>query len=679
VAIEQPTRLAGSRRRPPGAIPSVEGIELLAALPRPAGPGEPDERHALFVAALAICLGTYAGDRIVVLGVGAPPRALVLDLAAAPSFRELGTAARAGLSGPCGDGCQAFDVVCRPADTAPPPIEPVLDVRVRPTDAGLEVRVDVDTTRIEIDQARAFRDHLAWVFAAGWRRPDAAVREIAAASPAAVELATRSWARGPADPDAAAGGPDATLHRMFERQARRRPRAIALRAAGEAVAYEELDRRAGLLAHRLVRERGVGPGSVVGIALPRSVAYVTAVLGVLAAGAAYVPVDPDDPPDRIGQVLAGAGAELVLTAPDARDRLPATGPPVACLDDGPAGTGPSGPGAAVPPEAPACVIATSGTTGAPKCVRLTHRGLAGRVRWERAELGIGPADRFLQLASVGFSVAVLEVLAPLCAGAALVLGPPGRTRTAGAIARAVREHRVTVLSLVPPELELLLGLAGDMDWSSVRLVVTGGDVLPATTAERFRSACPAASLVNLYGTTETSCEATWWPCPGRPLPGPVPIGRPTSGVTAYVLDDELRPLPPGAPGELCIGGASLASGYVGRPALTADRFVPDPFSDGGRLYRTGDRGRWLPGGALEALGRLDQQVQVHGIRLEPEEVEAALRQHPSVADAAVVIGAGPRDAAAPAPRDEEGWTRLLAGVDGEELDRLLAEVGGVLR
>jgi enterobactin synthetase component F len=470
---------------------------------------------------------------------------------------------------------------------------------------------------------------------------------------------------------------DVCLHRLFEAQARREPGSVAVRGPGVAVTYEELDARASRLAGQLAGCLGVRPGAVVAVAMSRSSGLVASVLAVLKAGAAYLPIDPADPPARVRGLLDDARPALVLTLASAAGALPAEGARVVCVDDGATvlegcGETPPAPDVAAWPGAPACLVATSGTTGRPKCVVLTHRGLARKVRWEHAELGIRPGDRFLHLASVGFSVAVLELFSPLCAGAELVLGPAGRARDAHAIAGLVRDHGVTVLSVVPSELALLLQAGGEVDWSSVRMVLTGGESLPAATARAFLAAHPGVSLVNLYGMTEASVDVAAWPCRTAPDEGSAPVGGPVAGVRAHLLDDDLRPVAEGAPGELFIGGDDLAAGYAGRPALTAERFLPDPSRPGGRLYRTGDLARRLPDGALAVLGRRDRQVQVHGIRVEPEEIEAVLSTHPSVSRAAVVLRRPAAEAAA--PRDVAGWARLLQRIDEPELDRILAEI-----
>jgi amino acid adenylation domain-containing protein len=466
---------------------------------------------------------------------------------------------------------------------------------------------------------------------------------------------------------------DACLHRLFEAQARRRPGAVAARGPDATVTFAELTARADRLAAHLAG-LGVRPGAVVAVAMPRSVDLVAAVLAVLGTGGAYLPIDPADPPARVRGLLDDARPALVLTLGASAGALPACGPPAVCVEALAAEPGGRPPGAPALPGAPACLVATSGTTGRPKCVVLTHRALASKVRWEHAELGIHPGDRFLHLASVGFSVAALELFSPLCAGAELVLGPTGGGRDPHAIADLVRDHRVTVLSLVPSELALLLGAGGAMDWSSLRLVLTGGEALPAATARAFLAAHPDVSLVNLYGMTEASVDTTWWPCRTAPDAGAAPIGGPVAGVTAHVLDDDLCPADGGAPGELYVGGDDLAAGYAGRPALTAERFLPDPFGRrGGRLYRTGDVARRLPDGALALLGRRDRQVQLHGIRVEPEEIEAVLARHPAVLRAAVVLSRSAAGEGA-TPRDAAGWARLLDGIGEPELDRILAGV-----
>jgi amino acid adenylation domain-containing protein len=303
---------------------------------------------------------------------------------------------------------------------------------------------------------------------------------------------------------------------------------------------------------------------------------------------------------------------------------------------------------AVPPPAGAVpgqlayVIYTSGSTGTPKGAMVTHAGVVNRLVWAAKRFGLGSGDRMLHKTPFSFDVSAGELFGSLIAGVPLVLARPEGHRDPGYLARMIDEHQVTVVHFVPSMLGAFLeavesgGLSGLL--GSLRLLLCSGEALPAGLAARCAQLLPRVELHNLYGPTETSIDVTHWPVGAA---GVVPIGRPVANTRVYVVDERLRLRPVGVPGELCVGGVQVGRGYLGRPGLTASRFVPDPFmGDGGRLYRTGDRVRWLDGGVLEFLGRFDDQVKLRGFRVEPGEAEAVLRAHPQVADAAVVARPG---------------------------------------
>ena len=442
-----------------------------------------------------------------------------------------------------------------------------------------------------------------------------------------------------------------------------RPDACAVIAEDGHLTYAELDRRTSSLARQL-RRRGVRAEDRVGVAMERSLASLIAALGVWKAGACYLPLDPEYPPQRLALMVADAGAALVLTTEALQPRLPAElGAEVLRPDGGEHGE--PDPAAEVPGSCPprppgdgACyLIYTSGSTGRPKGVINTHRALLNHVLWRIAATGFSRADRNLHRTELSFDVSMTEIATPLTAGGAVVIAPPGAQRLPASLAEIVTRQRVTMMHCVPSLLVALLdepafGVAAGAG-GSMRLVSCGGEELRRETVDRFRMAL-TAELYNLYGPTESAVDVTWWPCGrtgGRQL---VPIGRPCSNNRALVLDAAWQPAPAGVAGELCVAGANLARGYFGRPELTAERFIPDPSgaAPGARLYRTGDLARWLADGTLQFLGRRDHQVKVRGYRVEPDEIASVLAEHEAVRQVAVVA------------RSEAGGERLAAYVVG---------------
>ncbi|MFI5470416.1 amino acid adenylation domain-containing protein [Streptomyces cacaoi] len=429
-----------------------------------------------------------------------------------------------------------------------------------------------------------------------------------------------------------------TLTGLLAEAAGRHADAVAVRFAGRELTYAELHRRADRLAHRL-RGLGVGPDTVVGVHLERSLELMVALLAVLKAGGAYLPLDTGYPRERLAFMLADARVPVLLAHPGGGEVLAADGLTVVTVDEH-AGDGfpDTAPEPAAGPDHLAYVIYTSGSTGRPKGVQVPHRGIVNRLRWMQDAYGLTGADTVLQKTPISFDVSVWELFWPLLTGARIVLAAPGGHRDPGHIADLVRDERVTVCHFVPPMLDTFLAAGRTADCGALRLVVCSGEALPADLAHRFHRALPQAALENLYGPTEASVDVTRWSC--RPdWTGPaLPIGAPIANTRAYVLDARFRPAPIGVPGELYLGGVQLARGYGGRPGLTADRFVPDPFGpSGARLYRTGDVARWNAEGHIEYLGRADHQVKVRGFRIELGEIEAALLALDGVGQAVVVV------------------------------------------
>ncbi|WP_051731871.1 non-ribosomal peptide synthetase [Kitasatospora phosalacinea] len=436
------------------------------------------------------------------------------------------------------------------------------------------------------------------------------------------------------------GGPAAEpvcLHEMVRAQARRTPDAVAVEAAGEHLTYAALDRRSDAAA-RALRAGGVGPEDVVAVACERSAELVVALLAVLKAGAAYLPLDPENPRDRLEYLLADSGTAHLLTLERHLAALPVPpGVRPLLLDRLPPGA--DGPLPAVDPRQAAYLIYTSGSTGRPKGVLNQHAAAANRIRWGQRAFPLGPDSVVLQKTPVHFDISVWEVFWPLASGATVVLARPGGHRDPRYLARLVAERGVTDLHFVPSMLPAFLERPETAGCTALRRVYCSGEALPPALRDRLFAELPGVELHNLYGPTEAAVEVSHWHCrPGDPT---VPIGTPIDGAALYVLDELLNPVPPGVPGELYIGGVPVARGYHGRPGLTGRSFLPDPYgAPGARMYRTGDRGRWRPDGAVEYLGRTDHQVKLRGHRIELGEIEAVLREHPGVADAAAVLRPG---------------------------------------
>ncbi|MFH0518037.1 amino acid adenylation domain-containing protein [Streptomyces sp. M41] len=440
--------------------------------------------------------------------------------------------------------------------------------------------------------------------------------------------------------------PDGLLHEGVAAQCRRTPRATAVVAADATLTYAELHARASAVAAHL-RARPEGPGRIVAVTLDKSAAQIVAVLGILMAGAAYLPLDPSQPTARRDRILADAGVRHVLV-PDAAAGAQAwpegvTAVPVDGLDGVDEGVEDGGTAVEASPANPddlAYVIYTSGSTGVPKGVMISHRAALNTVEDLNERFQVGADDRMLGLASLGFDLSVYDIFGLLAVGGVLVLPDPARRTDPAHWADLVARHGVTLWNSVPAQLGLLTdhlesegtGAAA----ASLRLALMSGDWIPLSLPDRIRALAPGLRLISLGGATEAAIWSIWYAieevAPHWPS---IPYGTPLDNQSWHVLDEHLRPRPDGVVGELYIGGAGLAMGYLGDPEKTAHRFIQHP-DTGERLYRTGDLGRYHPDGVLELLGREDRQVKIRGHRVEPAEVEAALLAHPAVKDAAVV-------------------------------------------
>jgi amino acid adenylation domain-containing protein len=431
------------------------------------------------------------------------------------------------------------------------------------------------------------------------------------------------------------------LHELFERQTTQSPEAVAVCDEGGQLSYAELNARANRLAHYL-RRRGVSAESRVGVLLERSTGMVVALLGILKTGAAYVPLDPDYPAERLRFMLEDCGASVLLTERKLAPALPPHSAEVLCLDACAAEVereSASNPTATVSPDNLAYVIYTSGSTGKPKGAMLAHREVVNCVLWMQQAYGLDENDCFLFKTTLNFDPSVWEVFWPLATGARLFVARHGGQHDAAYLAEIIRERQITFAYFVPSMLSLFLDEPESPRAASLRKVICGGESLPSALVERFYATLHGAELHHSYGPTETAIAASETVCTRDARRPVMPIGRPLANTQMYVLDERMEPVPVGVAGALYVGGACVGRGYLNRPELTAERFIPNPFSAerGARLYVTGDLARYLPDGQLEFRGRADSQVKLRGMRVELGEIEAALREHPSLDEAVVVL------------------------------------------
>ncbi|HBL31208.1 MAG TPA: non-ribosomal peptide synthase [Acidobacteria bacterium] len=431
------------------------------------------------------------------------------------------------------------------------------------------------------------------------------------------------------------------LHALVAAQAERAPDAIAASFEGECLTYRELVRRARRLS-RYLRALGTGPDDLVGVLLERSLEMIVALLGVMEAGAAYVPLDPGLPAERLGVLVESAGLAVILTRERHSDLMPFRGERAVPLDTGWSeieGLSGEVPPARVEEQNLAYVLYTSGSTGTPKGVMISHQGIVNRLLWMQEAYGLTAQDRVLQKTPFGFDVSLWEFFWPLLTGARLVFAQPEGHKDPQYLVDLIAREGVTTLHFVPSMLEAFMEAQGLASLTALRRVMASGEALPLQFVRRFFARLGHAELHNLYGPTEASVDVSAWPCVPDPPGSLVPIGRPIANHRLHVVDGHLALQPAGVPGELLLGGPGLARGYLGRPDLTAEVFVPDPLGGvpGGRLYRTGDLVRHRADGELEFLGRTDHQVKLRGFRIELGEIEAVLTSHPAVREAVVLL------------------------------------------
>ncbi|WP_203786499.1 non-ribosomal peptide synthetase [Paractinoplanes rishiriensis] len=519
------------------------------------------------------------------------------------------------------------DVGCevRRVDAGDAKFDLMLDIEDGPD--GISGTFGYRTDLFEPATVERLRRHLVRTLAVVVADPDVAVTAVDLTTPAERNDVVSAWN--------ATGAPAGrSVPELFAERAAEAPDRIAVSAGDTDVTYGALAERVGSLVS-LLRRHGAGPETRIGVCLHRTPDLAVAVLATLAAGAVYVPMDPELPAARLAYLAADAGVEIVLTTSDVAGAPDA--PAVVQLDAATAPPSGPAPGAGAPVAAQlAYLMYTSGSTGVPKAAANTHGGLASHLAWVQRTYRLTPADRVLLKTPLSFDDSVRELFWPLTTGARLVLAPPGLQRDPAGLLQLIDEAGVTVLHVVPSLLRAVVDTpAAPGAGRTLRLVMSGGEALD----DELQRRCLArftAPLVNHYGPSETTIDVTRWTC--REGDG-TPIGRPGDNTRLYVLDRRGEPVAVGLPGELYVAGAQVGRGYLGRPGQTAEAFLPDPFAPepGRRMYRTGDLARWRDGGVLDFLGRRDDQVKIRGYRVEPAEIEHRLTGQPGIVEAAVVV------------------------------------------
>jgi amino acid adenylation domain-containing protein len=509
-----------------------------------------------------------------------------------------------------------------------------LSLLIEDGEAGMVCGIEYNTDLFDAATMQRMLDHYQTLVEGFVKDTAQPISELSLLRPAEHKLVVKDWNKTSKD-----YGPQLSLHGLFERQVALTPDAIALVFGNQRLTYGELNAQANQLAQHL-RGRGVRTESRVGVMLERSLEMVISLLGILKAGAAYVPLDPEYPEERLSFMLTDSEVQVLLTDSrfQAGTKLQCD---VICLDavwEDIVRESSENPGVDVRGDNLAYMIYTSGSTGKPKGAMNTHAAISNRLSWMQETYQLTSADRVLQKTPFSFDVSVWEFFWPLMTGARLVLVRPGGHRDSAHLAELIRHEQITTLHFVPPMLQVFLTEDGIEACVSLRRVICSGEALPRELQDRFFARLPRVELHNLYGPTEAAVDVTWWPCSPVANQTTVPIGRPIANTQIYLLDQYQHPVPQGVPGELYIGGVQVARGYHLRPELTAEKFVPDALSDvpGARLYRTGDLARHLADGSIEYLGRLDHQVKIRGFRIELGEIETALTAHPAIREAVVL-------------------------------------------
>ena len=546
-------------------------------------------------------------------------------------------------------------------------VDPRPRAEAREEHDGLYYTLEYDSDLFEESTIRRFAAHLKNLVGALLAQPDKRMAQLSFLSEQELRQMLEWNDTGAEYPR------DTCIHALFEQQADRTPEAIALIVEEKHLSYKELNDHANQLAGRLIRS-GVRPGDLVGISMGRSLEMVVGLLGILKAGAAYVPLDPANPKDRLLFMLKDSQVRAVLTSNESRTLYDESTPERIVLDVDLSSVEEGlmrNPAIALGAESRAYVIYTSGSSGAPKGVEGTHRASINRFAWMWRTYPFGERETCCQKTNLGFVDSVWEIFGPLLAGVPNVIVPEEASADPEALVEVLAKHEVTRIVLVPSLLRVLLEHVPDLRFKlpQLNLWISSGEVLPAELAQRFLALVPQAKLLNIYGSTEIAADVAWHQVEANDCLS-VPIGRPISNTQLHILDRNLNRVPVGIWGEICVGGDCLARGYWGAPELTAARFLSNPLEPGpsDRLYRTGDFARRLPDGRLEYIGRIDGQVKIRGIRIELGEIEAALSSHPSIKSAVTVV----TDAAP----EQQQLVAYLTGrtereLDGSELRRFL--------
>ncbi|MEO1350731.1 MAG: amino acid adenylation domain-containing protein [Cyanobacteria bacterium J06635_15] len=565
------------------------------------------------------------------------------------------------------------DVTLSPLEIAREAAQFDLTLAMRESEAGLVVSWSYNRELFESQTIERMTGHFETLLTAMVTDASQAVATLPLLTPAEQEQLLTEWNNTAVDYPL-----HQCLHEWFEQQVERTPEAIAVVYEQQQLTYGELNQRANQLARHL-QSLGVGPDGLVGICVERSLEMVVGVLGILKAGGAYVPLDPSYPAGRLEFMLNDAQVGVLLSQQRLLEQLPSSEARVVCLDRDwltIAQESAENLNATVTPENLAYVIYTSGSTGTPKGVLTGHRAICNRLLWMQGSYPLTPDERILQKTPFSFDVSVWEFFWPLWVGATLVVAKPGGHKDSRYLIELMVRHRITTVHFVPSMLATLLQDPQAHTLTDLKRVLCGGETLSIQLQADIFDLLQC-DLHNLYGPTEAAIDVTAWPCQmGQPENGSVPIGRPIANTQLYILDPQLQPLPIGVPGELHIGGIGVAKGYLNRPELTAERFIPNPFLQAHRpsttpssppapplpishaptLYKTGDLARYRPDGAIEYLGRIDHQVKLRGFRIELGEIETVLTQHPHVRQCVVM-----------AREDNPGNQRLVAYVvtDGD--------------
>lgn len=511
---------------------------------------------------------------------------------------------------------------------------------IREAEQGIIIDVEYSTALFEAETIKQLLGHYQTLMIELTAHPDQSIKDVSLLTAAERQTILGAWNQTHISyPD------HLCLHQFLEIQARHQPQVLALIAEGQSLTYAQLNARANQLAHYL-QSRGIGPEVVVGLCIEQSVDMIVGILGILKAGGAYAPMNPATPKERLAFMIAETSAPIVLTQERLLPGLPAFQGLIVCLDtDWPSIAQQPGdnPVSGVVSANLAYVISTSGSTGVPKGIAVPHRGVVNNIVDLNRRFAIDSSDRVLALSSLSFDMCVYEILGILEGGGTIILPSASTAKDPACWADLLTRHQVTIWNSAPSLLELLVDHCERVRQAHplhLRLALLGGDWIPVTLPDRLKALAPEIQFISLGGATEASIHSIIYPVEASdPTWKSIPYGRPMANQQAYILDANLQIVPQGVPGELHLGGVGLTRGYLSRPDLTAEKFIPHPFSQkpGARLYKTGDLARYRSDGTIELLGRMDFLVKIHGLRIELGEIEAALKQYPTVQDAVALV------------------------------------------